>query len=138
MTWDGAQKASSLNELLKGQSFVIDASSVDTKDEGRNENIVESFFSLLKSKNTIKGRINKLSKKHVFLELILNGQKRLIPLKFSFEDSVFNGSGHIDLLDFGASKALKSINKACYALHEGKTWSHVEINVTHKLPGCKF
>ncbi|MCR9203940.1 MAG: YceI family protein [Halobacteriovoraceae bacterium] len=138
VTWKGESKEKSLRKLLSGLNFEIDATSVDTKDEGRNENIIESFFSVLNEKNKIVGKISKVSKKQILLELKLNGKKNMIPLNYSFENSVFNGSGHIDLMDFSASKALQSINKACYALHEGKTWSHVEINVTHKLPGCKF
>lgn len=137
VNWTGPKTGNSLEELLKGQSFVIDTGSLDTKNEGRDQNIIENFFSLLKGKSSISGKVTKVSKKQVTLEISLNGKKRLIPLKYSFENSVFNGSGHIDLLDFSASEALKSINKACFALHEGKTWSHVEINVTHTLPSCK-
>lgn len=137
VSWKGPSKEESLPKLLSELSFEVDATSVDTLDEGRNENIIESFFSLLNEKNKIFGKIVKVSKKKILLEIKMNGKKNMIPLKYTFENSVFNGLGHIDLMDFNASKALDSINKACYALHEGKTWSHVEIHVTHKLPGCK-
>ncbi len=39
----------------------------------------------------------------------------------------FQATGTIDLFDFAASDALASINKSCYDLHSGKTWSDVTI-----------
>lgn len=53
------------------------------------------------------------------------------------KESVLSGLGHIDVLDFSLSSALKSINEACYTMHEGKTWSHVEILLTQKLKSSK-
>ena len=50
-----------------------------------------------------------------------------VAMEYKKEGDVLKARGHIDVLDFGASKALAAINKACYEKHRGKTWSHVEI-----------
>jgi hypothetical protein len=51
--------------------------------------------------------------------------------KVTFDYTVTDGNlyakGKIDLKDFGMLPSLEAINKACYDLHEGKTWQDVEI-----------
>lgn len=137
VTWQGSEKAKTLQDLLKGQKFEIDTSSVKTKNPARDQKIFKFFFSELAGSSSISGTITKVSSKDVSVEISLNGKKKLVPLNYSFKDSKFHAIGHIDLLDFAAEGPLASINKACYALHEGKTWSHVELEVNHSLPGCK-
>jgi len=43
------------------------------------------------------------------------------------EGDTFAAKGYIDLADFKALGALSSINKACYDLHQGKTWQDVAV-----------
>ncbi|MCB4763942.1 MAG: YceI family protein, partial [Sulfurovum sp.] len=53
-------------------------------------------------------------------------------LDYHYEKEEFKAQGNIDLLDFAAGQALASINKACYDLHKGKTWSDISIGfITH-------
>jgi len=63
----------------------------------------------------------------------MNGVTKTVPLKYSFSNGIFDANGVIDILDFSASKALSSINKACFALHKGKTWSDVSIGFSTKI-----
>jgi hypothetical protein len=131
-------KAKTLSELLNGQKVEINAHKIATGNEGRDENIVDNFFKKLK-KNVIKATVKNIDakKKTLNLEVILDGVKREVPMSYDFKDSVMKATGHIDVLDFALDGALKSINEACFTMHEGKTWSHVEVLLTQDLKDCQ-
>ena len=125
-------------ELFVGSKVSIDLSKIDTSNKGRDETLVKDFFSLLKGK-TIEGEIVDIQKtdKHekgkpragtVFVELTMNEKTLTIPMSYIYDEGNFNATGTIDLLDFSANDALASINKSCYDLHKGKTWSDVSIS----------
>ena len=136
----GPKKADSWQELVLGQTLNLasDATSVDSKNKPRDAKIAKFFFS--KMKGQIQAKVTKINetKKLMTLSVTMNG-KTLdnVSMAFTREDDVLKASGHIDILDFAADKALASINKACAALHKGKTWSHVEIGFDAKFKSCK-
>lgn len=131
-------KAKNLSSLLEGQKVEINSLNISTGNEGRDENIVDNFFKKLDAP-TIRGTIKKVNekKKVLTLEIILGGVKKAIPMKYELKKGELLGLGHIDVLDFSLASALKSINEACYTMHEGKTWSHVEVLLAQKLKNCK-
>jgi hypothetical protein len=63
----------------------------------------------------------------------MNGITKSVPMKYSFANGIFSAKGTIDIFDFSASKALSSINKACFDLHKGKTWNDVSIAFSTKI-----
>ena len=124
-------------ELFVGSSVSIDTSKLTTGNPGRDETLVKFFFSTMSS-NTIEVRIIdiKRSDTHekgkprtgtVTVEITMNGTTKTIPMEYFYDKGLFDAKGTIDLIDFAASKSLASINKACFDLHKGKTWSNVSI-----------
>jgi len=123
-------------ELLVGSKVTIDTRKIDTKNPARDETLVKFFFDKL-SDNQVEGLITdiKASKRLkneprrgvVTISLTFNKKTLLIPMKYEYKDNKFSAEGDIDLADFGATSALKSINKSCFDLHKGKTWSDVTI-----------
>jgi len=133
-----ALEGKNFRELFVGSKVSIDLSKIDTNNKGRDETLVKEFFSLLEGK-TIEGEIVNIQKtdKHkkgkprtgiVFVKLTMNEKTLTIPMNYIYIDGNFNAIGTIDLLDFSANAALTSINKSCYDLHKGKTWSDVSIS----------
>jgi polyisoprenoid-binding protein YceI len=122
-----SSKADSLNKMLISTSIKIDTASVDTKNSARDKTLNEYFFSKLSS-STIDAKIVSIDDKGAVVNITLNGVSLDIPFKkSSSSNSNIEYEGHIDLGDFNALLALKSINQACYELHSGKTWSHVAL-----------
>ena len=132
-----ALEGKNFKELFVGSKVSIDLSKIDTGNPGRDETLVKDFFSVMKGK-TIEGEIVDIKKtdKHekgkprtgvVSVKLTMNEKTLTIPMKYIYADGKFDASGTIDLLDFTAGDALTSINKSCYDLHKGKTWSDVSI-----------
>ena len=132
-----ALEGKNFKELFVGSKVSIDLSKIDTGNPGRDETLVKDFFSVMKGK-TIEGEIVDIKKtdKHekgkprtgvVSVKLTMNEKTLTIPMKYIYNEGKFDASGTIDLFDFAANDALASINKSCFDLHKGKTWSDVSI-----------
>jgi hypothetical protein len=127
--------------LFVGSKVVIDTTKVDSGNSLRDEKLVKYFFTQM-SEPKITGEI--LSMKadphtkgkprtgEMEVSFTMNGKTVKTMLDYHYEKETFKAQGNIDLLDFAAGGALASINKACYDLHKGKTWSDVSIGfITH-------
>ena len=130
--------APNLSTLLKGAKVTINTASVDSGNAIRDKKLAELFFGKL-TQNEIDAKILdlKLDKADgkskaltgvVTIEIMMNGVIHPAELKFTYEKDIFQADGSIDLADYKALGALASINKACYDLHRGKTWSDVGIS----------
>jgi polyisoprenoid-binding protein YceI len=121
--------------LLVGSKVSIDTTKIDTGNPARDETLVKFFFGKMsgtieatikdiKADKRIKGRPRTGS-----LEVMIKMNERslIIPMNYNYDKEKFKAQGVIDLSDFGAEDALSSINKSCYELHKGKTWSDVTI-----------
>ncbi len=123
-------------EILVGSSVVIDTNSVNSKNEGRDLKLVNSFFKLM-GNGKINAKIvdmtsNKRVKREprtgsITVEISMNGVTKSVPMNYTYDKGLMTSEGFIDILDFSGSDALSSINKACFDLHKGKTWSDVAI-----------
>ena len=129
------KEAKSLKELLVGSSVIIKTSSVNSKNEGRDLKLVNSFFKIM-SDEIITSKIVDITDKNIItIEISMNGMTKKVPMSYTYNESLLNAAGVIDLFDFQASKALSSINKACFDLHSGKTWNDVAISFEMNI-GC--
>ena len=134
------ENAKSLNTLLSGATVDIEVASVDSKNAGRDVKLLNSFFKKMTGPD-IKAEILSLKRDEnarksglVMISVKMNGINREVPMRYSFSNGVLTANGVIDLADFNATPALQSINKACFALHQGKTWSDVNIGFSMKIP----
>jgi hypothetical protein len=129
--------------LLVGSKVSIDVSKIDTKNKGRDKTLVDNFFGKLNGK-TIEGVIvgmkadKKEKGKRVYhgsidVNITMNGQTVKIPMRYNYKNENFKAKGTIDLFDFSANDALKSINKSCFDLHKGKTWNDVSIEFSTSI-----
>lgn len=128
VAFKGSEKAKSLSALLEGASVMIQTNNVDSNNPGRDAKLVQFFFNQMDGQ-TLDAKIVKVDEKAkiVTVEIIMNGKGLEIPMAYTLEKGHFDAKGVIDLGDFNALGALKSINRACYELHEGKTWQDVNI-----------
>jgi len=123
-------------EILVGSSVVVDTSSVNSKNEGRDLKLVNSFFKLMGDGKITAKIVDMTSNKRVkreprtgtlTVDISMNGVTKSVPMSYKYDKGLMKSEGFIDILDFSGSDALVSINKACFDLHKGKTWSDVAI-----------
>ena len=145
-----ALEGKNFKELFVGSKVSIDATKITTGNPGRDETLVKMFFEKLKT-TAIEAKITSIKKtdKHekgkprtgtLDVEITLNEHTLTIPMQYHYTKGQFQATGIIDLFDFAASDALASINKSCYDLHKGKTWSDVNIgfSTTVEATLCNF
>lgn len=127
------KKQGKIEELIRGARFTIDVNSVHTKDKSRDAKIEKFFFQDMK----ISGVVNKVDSNYLYVDMTLAGKTVKVPMKYDIEDGELEAEGTIDVLDFALGKNLSAINKACLALHEGKTWNVVQVEIESNFSKCK-
>ena len=125
------QEAATLAEGLKGAQFSIVTSSASTGDPARDETLRLNFFSKLVG--NINGFFGEFKDGKVLVNLTMNGITKEKEFTYEATEAGVKLNGSIDILaDFTAQDAFNALHEACNALHEGKTWSDVEIVVEIK------
>ena len=137
-----AHNGSSFDDIFMGSTVSIDTRSVNSNNKERDAKLIKFFFDNLSS-GVIRAKIvyiksdtteedrPKTGALKVTIEM--NGVTKEIEMKYNYSAGIFTAVGSIDMLDFGANKALSAINQACYDLHKGKTWSDVAIGFSTKV-----
>lgn len=124
-----AKAAQSELDLIKGATFTIDTTSVNTGNPGRDKTILNSFFKLDQKPITLAGQVISVNEKETKVLFDFNGTKKEITMKNTIADGKITLNATIDMMEVGLSKSFAAIHEACKALHEGKTWSDVFISV---------
>lgn len=125
------KEAATLEESLKGASFIVTTSTVSTNDAGRDEKLKVEFFA--KMVGNINGFFGEFKDGKVLVNLTMNGVTKEKEFTYVVADNTVKINGSVDILgDFVAQKAFDSLHEACKDLHAGKTWSDVEIAVEIK------
>ncbi|GAB4014521.1 MAG: YceI family protein [Bdellovibrio sp.] len=133
--FDGKNKGTSIKDITYGLGLKIDHQSVSTGNEARDAKIAKFFFSTTKNKE-IFARVTKIDDKNITLKVNMNGVDRDVPMSYTILGNELKAQGVIDVFDFSMNKQLAAINKACMALHEGKTWSDVNLELTAQFKAC--
>ncbi|NOT80157.1 MAG: YceI family protein [Bacteriovoracaceae bacterium] len=121
--------AKRIEDLVEGSTFTIDTTTVNSKNPERDEKLKNFFFTSKGKPVLINGKVLSFKDNLLEVELKINDSKKNIIMKTSIADKNFSAIGSIDVLDFALSENLGLINEACKELHEGKTWSDVEIKI---------
>lgn len=136
ITLTSKNKGKSVKEIIKKAAITIDATAVSSGNKSRDKKIAKHFFGNMKNGPTIKASVVSMNKKAIKIKLMLNNKSIVVPMSYTLNDSMLSAKGHLDVLDVALGKSLGAINKACKALHEGKTWSDVNLNFNVKFTKC--
>ncbi len=123
-----AQESEDIKSLLKSAKVEIETSSVDTKDKVRDDKLIKFFFKLMKNPK-IKAHVETIKDDTALVMISMNNVKKEVPMKYSYDKNFLTITGEIDVLNWSMDKSLASINKACFVLHEKKTWSDVTLKI---------
>lgn len=116
---------------LAGANFTIITSSVSSGDAKRDQNINNFLFKKMAGQN-ITGTFGKFTANQVPIQITMNNVTKKIPFNFEQKGDTLVVKGTVDIVkDFSATGALASFAEACKVMHEGKTWS--DVNITAKF-----
>lgn len=125
-------------ELIKKATFNIDTTSINTGNPGRDNTIRNNFFTSKKKPMTIKGHVISATQEATTALIEIDGTKKEVVFKNTITDDKLLLEGSIDVLDFKLNSNFNALHKACKALHEGKTWTDVNISIEASLKSqCK-
>lgn len=134
--------AKNFRDLFIGSKMTIDVDSVDSNNPGRDEKLLKFFFNVMAGPD-IKAEVVDIKAQKVergqpklgiiTIAVMMNGITKKVPMNYRYFDEKLTASGTIDLFDFQGQSALASINKACFDLHQGKTWSDVAIGFSMNI-----
>jgi hypothetical protein len=118
-------------EFLKSANVKIDTLSFDSGLDVRNKSIVSTLFSLKSSENIL-ATISKVDMKNktLTLKLTMNEVTKNVPMTYYINKGSIIAKGQIDILDYNMSDSFAKFAKACFDLHEGKSYSEVHIAFT--------
>lgn len=121
------KEGKSLEEMLEGAKFYIDGTTVTSGDSSRDGTLTLFFFKRLASPE-IKGSFGKFENNKVMISITLDGKTITKEFSYKLEKSTLTVNGSIDLLkDFDCQRAFTSLHRACFDLHEGKTWTEIDL-----------
>ncbi|MCB9202127.1 MAG: YceI family protein [Flavobacteriales bacterium] len=127
---DNVKASENLEEALQGSTFSVNTNSVDTNNNPERDEKVRTFFFGKLTNTTISGEFIKLENGKATVKIKLNGKEVEKQMTYTSTENAITINGSIDIIsDFSAGDALASINEACSALHEGKTWSDVDLKI---------
>lgn len=130
ITLTNTQEGKPLEESLQGAKFSCDGTTVSTGDTARDGTLTAFFFKRLQGGTAIQGSFGKFENNKVSITFTVNGKTVTKVFDYTLAGKEITIKGSIDILkDFDADKAFTSLHRACYDLHEGKTWTEVDIVV---------
>ena len=125
----------SINDILIGSKASIFTTSINSNNAPRDKKLWENFFALMSGEH-IDSKVISLTgdnkKGLVTVNITMNKISKNIPMMYTVVDNKIVAKGVIDLFDFTMQKSLTAINTACFDLHQGKTWS--DVNIAFTLP----
>lgn len=131
-------QSDSIEMAIQGARFMADSASVNTENPDRDQKIVNSFFIKKNKAVEISGNVKSVKKDKVEVEFNINGNKKVIPMNLAIQGTNATLTGSIDVMDFLMGENLAALTKACYDLHEGKTWSTVDLSLAAQFTkNCK-
>ena len=137
ISWSQNKKSLTLKALVESISFVVDVQSINSSDKGRDQTLGTKFFSQMKNKGGIKGKIKAfdLEKGTTTATLAMNGVAKDVDFRFEAKDKLLVWTSSIHLTDhFQMAKSVAALAEACGPLHTGSdgkavTWDEVGLKV---------
>lgn len=116
---------STIKDALLDAYAKIDFKNIDAKSKDKTNNILKYFVSNLEN-TTIEAKIIRVYIKTLDIELTLNKNRKVIPMKYKVAQNKVIVKGVIDIQDFNLLPAFKVLNKQV-AGHQNKGWSDIPI-----------
>lgn len=125
--------ASNPFQVFKNASFEISTESLNTADKDRDAKIKAHFFANLKDGNMLNGKVLAIDDNGAgTFEVTINGIAKIVPFKSTYMNNNVELNAEIDLEEFMAQDAIKSLNEICKVLHTGpdglvKLWPNISL-----------
>ncbi len=136
VVYKGKEKAVNVPSLLLKSQVMIEANNVDSKNSFRDAKLVQFFFNMMQGAVIVADVMSITGDDEsgtLVVNIGMNNKAIDVPMTYTVKDGKLQAKGKLDLLDFNAQEPLKMLTLNCYALHEGKTWSDVDVRFSFDI-----
>lgn len=126
----------SIKDIFEGASAKIALSNLNVANPEAKKNLSEEFFSKFKTPEISVKIIQVMEGENqgtMLAKVSMNKKSQLIPMQYTINNGKIEVKGVLDMLSFKLDKALESLIKVCGKLHQGYTWTQVEIGFSAPL-----
>jgi polyisoprenoid-binding protein YceI len=125
------QFSTQLIDIVKGAKVSIDSVTVDSANPERDDRLRRLFFQNWEFGTSIELFVKKVNveSSQIYVDLKMNNVTREIKFEYVQEGNFLRMFSTIDVLFWNMNKSLDALHNACKDLHNGKTWSQVEIEL---------
>lgn len=119
-----------ISGTLTGATAKAELDKVSTGNPVSEENLTLGFFQKFDGKD-IRVKIEQViegeNQGTIRAKITMNKKTQFVPMQYEIKDNQLVAKGVIDVLSFNLNTALASLAEVCKDLHEGYTWSQVEV-----------
>mgnify|MGYP000207761855 CR=1 FL=1 len=134
----------SLSDALKGLSYKIPVSSINSNNEDRDSKLTTFFFGVMNETPAITGTFGEFNGNDQFgtcnIIINMNGLSQSVDFEYKVNENNLSFLSMIDMNNWEGEFALNSINKKCEDLHKGKDGKSViwpEVKLEMVIPFSK-
>ena len=128
-------EGSSAKEAIQNAEFAIPVSSIFSNLSDRDFKLRKFFFGVMDNTKLLSGKLTLSDDTTGTASITMNGVTADLPFTYTLIGKEFKLNATMNLENWNAQDAIKSLNAICKELHKAadgisKTWSEVEINIT--------
>jgi hypothetical protein len=125
----------SAKEAIQNAEFAIPVSSIFSNLSDRDFKLRKFFFGVMDNTKLLSGKLTLSDDTTGIASITMNGVTADLPFTYTLIGNEFKLNATMNLENWNAQDAIKSLNAICKELHKAadgisKTWSEVEINIT--------
>lgn len=125
----------SAQEAINNAEFSIPVSSLFTNLDDRDFKLKKYFFGVMDNTSLLSGKLTITDETTGVAQVTMNGVTADLPFTYSIEGKTFQLDATMNLENWNAQDAVKSLNEICGDLHKAadgisKTWNEVAIHIT--------
>lgn len=124
----------SAKEAINNAEFSIPVSSIFSNLSDRDFKLRKFFFGVMDNTKLLSGKLTLTDDTNGIASIAMNGVTADLPFTYTLAGKEFKLNATMNLENWNAQDAIKSLNAICKDLHKAadgisKTWNEVEINI---------
>lgn len=131
------EKKSSMQELIQGQTVIVDLMTIDSGNALRDQNLRESLFANILGDSIAQFTVKNVTDKKIETELLLNEKTKAVLFDYTIAGETLTAKGKFDAVDFAMNESIAALKKRCGSLHAGAddksvTWTEFDLSLKAK------
>lgn len=125
-------------QMIQSIKFEMEASSVESNDETRNNNIKDYFFKTINTAKIVGHFVSIDENGKAKIAVTMNGIEFEFEGDYQYENDLFSFKTVVDMASWNALSGIEALNEQCHDLHMGadgnsKLWSEIALRFKTRI-----